>query len=720
MAKSKKSNSRRRFLVRSAIGVGVMVGAGIVGCNPIRRMVATQIDQSILPYDNDAPPTTWFEVRADNRIILHSPKVEMGQGVLTGLAQIAAEELGVPVERLEVVHARTDRGPVDPFSTGGSTSISGLWQPLRELAATMRQMLINEAARLVQVDPGSLSVQEGEISGKGISMTLGEVVARATSWEVPKESPALRPRSAFRQIGQAIPRIDLREKVEGAPIFGMDASFPDMLYGAIARPEQVDATFTSVDTAAAKKISGVVDVVVEDDFVGVLATSKVAAEKGKKALQIKWKVNKVWQQEDIAALIKVGAGKPVQIQKQGRPKRILRDKKGIITAEYATPMGAHAQLEPNGAVAWVTEEKAHLKISTQVVGITRKEVARRLKMKEEQVIIEPTYLGGGVGGRLHTPFAAQIAVLAKAAGRPVHCFFDRKEEFQTDTFRPPTHHLLQAKLDADGRLEVIEHNVSSGDVAFGTPLVPRIAEPLAGADFGAWRGGMIQYSGVPHFRAVSWRVKLPFATSWWRSLGLLANTFAIESFMDELAERAGRDPVPFRLEQITDDERGRRLKGVIEAVANRAAWGKTMPKSMAQGFACSTDANTPVAQVAEVSIDNGEIRVHKVTCAIDPGIAINPDSIRAQCEGAIIMGLSASLFEEMEIRDGAVRPVMYGAYKMARMRHAPKEIDVVILEGAEHPTGVGEPPLGPVGAAVANAAYRLLGERLRNIPLRPV
>ena len=205
-------------------------------------------------------------------------------------------------------------------------------------------------------------------------------------------------------------------------------------------------------------------------------------------------------------------------------------------------------------------------------------------------------------------------------------------------------------------------------------------------------------------------------------MGLLANTFAVETFLDELATKAGKDPVEYRLKQTLDDERGIRLKAVIKACADKAGWGKTLPAGRAMGFAACTDANTPCAQVAEVSIEDegyGKyIKVHKVTCAIDPGIVINPDSVRAQCEGAIIMGLSASLFEKMEIKDGKIGPTIYGAYKMATMRHAPKEIDVVLLEGAEKPSGVGEPPLGPIGAAIANAVYQLTGQRLREMPFK--
>jgi isoquinoline 1-oxidoreductase beta subunit len=277
---------------------------------------------------------------------------------------------------------------------------------------------------------------------------------------------------------------------------------------------------------------------------------------------------------------------------------------------------------------------------------------------------------------------------------------------------------MKAKLGADGMIEALEHNVSSGDVMYGSPLIPGIADTLLGADVGAWRGGMIQYGGIPNYRALSWRVKLPFATSWWRSLGLLANTFAIESFMDELAIAAKKDPVQFRLNQIQNDDTGLRLKEVIKAAAEKAGWRDGVTNGRAMGFAASTDANTPVAQVAEVSIEENGIKIHKVTCAIDPGLAVNPDQIRAQCEGAITMGMSAAMYEQMHVKDGELYPVIYGPYQMALMKHAPREIEVVILENAPYPGAVGEPPLGPIGAAIANAVFRLTGQRLRSMPLQ--
>ena len=714
--KKRKGVTRRRFLVGSAVGLGVILGGGYLSRGMTRRYLADLANSAELEYNNSAAPNIWFEITADNVIKLHSPKVEMGQGTFTGMAQIAADELEVRIDQINVVHAATSTGIVDPFSTGGSNSISGLWNPLRELAATMREMLKNEAAAQLQTDVASLSVDEGVISAGGTSLTYGDIVKNVSEWTVP-DVPPLKDVSEYKFVGKPIERIDLRDKVIGTPMFGMDASMPDMLYGAVVRPSSVGATFIDADTSEAEQMPGVVAVVKEADFVGIVANTMMEAERAKKAIKVTWDIDRVWQQEDIEEMIKVGKGTPVEIQREGRAKQILEEE-GTITAEYTTPIGAHAQIEPNGALAFVEENQATVHISTQVVNLTRNEVAKRLGMDKEQVNIVPTYLGGGFGRRLHTPNAIQAAVLSRAVGKPVKCFFDRKEEFQNDTFRPPTHHVMKAKLTDGGKIEAIEHNVSSGDVMFGSPLIPtNIVEPILGADAGAWRGGMIQYGAIPNYRAISWRVKLPFATSWWRSLGLLANTFAIESFLDELAVQTGQDPVQFRLDHIQDDEVGNRLSGVIRAAAESAGWQDGVVDGRAMGFAASTDANTPCAHVAEVSVEGKDIIVHKVTCAIDPGVAVNPDQIRAQCEGSIIMGLSGTLFEKMTIKDGTLTPTIYGPYKMALMRHAPKEINTIILENGESPRAVGEPPLGPIGAAIANAVYRITGQRLRSMPL---
>ena len=715
--KKKKGFSRRKFLVRSAVGVGVILGTGFLSRNLIRRYIAGVVNSAESPYSGDTSnPSLWFEITAENKIILHSAKVEMGQGTFTGLAQIAADELEVDIDQIKVVHAATETGNIDGLSTGGSTSINSLWMPMREMAATMREMIKQEAAKLLGVAASELSVGNGKISGGSKSMTYGEVVKEVKEWNVP-DTPALKDIRDYKYVGKPVPRVDLLDKVLGVPLFGMDASMPDMLYGAVARPSVIGAKYVDADTTDAEKMPGVVQVVKEKDFVGVVAKSRMEAENAKNAINVSWNTEREWQSSDIEQMIEVGQGEAFVIQKKGDAEGILESVEGVITAEFKSPIGAHAQLEPNGAVAHVEGDKASIMISTQVVGITRKEVADALGLDVDNVNIIPTFLGGGFGRRLHTPNAVQAALLSKAVGKPVKCFFNRKEEFQQDTFRPPTHHVLKAKLKDDGLIEAIEHHVSSGDVMFGSPLFPAIAESILGADVGAWRGGMIQYGAIPNYRAVSWRVKLPFATSWWRSLGLLANTFAIECFMDELAIKSGKDPIQFRLAQIQDDEAGNRLKKVIQAAADKAGWIDGVQNGRAMGFACSTDANTPCAHIVEVSVEDKQIKVHKVSCVIDPGFAVNPDQVRAQCEGSIIMGLSAAMFEKMTVKDSQLSPTIYGPYKMALMKHAPKEIEVVILENADTPGAVGEPPLGPIGAAIANAVFRLTGQRLREMPL---
>ncbi|MEO0731617.1 MAG: molybdopterin cofactor-binding domain-containing protein [Bacteroidota bacterium] len=715
----KKGFSRRKFLVRSAVGASVLVGSTFLTRSCWRRSLAEVANTVEAPYMGPTDdPQLWFEITADNQVILHSPKVEMGQGTFTGMAQLAADELGVAVTRIKVVHAATSTGNIDGFSTGGSTSISSLWQPLRELAATMREMLKMGAAEILGAAAGAVSVKDGVVSANGRSLTYGEIVQQVKEWTVP-DTPPLKDVKDYQFIGKPVARVDLVDKVVGAPIFGMDATLPGMLYGSVLRANRVDAKLVSVDVSAAENMPGVVTIVQEEDFVGVVADSYFNAENAKNKIVAEWDINQDWNYDDIVAAIQVGQGNAVTIQKTGSPKSLLADgAEGVIASEYTSPIGAHAQLEPNGALAHVEEDKATIIMSTQVVDITRKEVAKRLGLKKEQVVIQPTFLGGGFGRRLHTPNAVQAAVMSRAVGQPVKAFFNRKEEFQNDTFRPPTHHVMKGKLTADGMIEAIEHNVSSGDVMFGSPLIPAVGGLLLGADVGAWRGGMIQYRAIPNFRAVSWRVKLPFATSWWRSLGLLANTFAIESFVDELAVKAGKDPVAFRLAHIKEDKAGVRLAKVIQTCAERAGYRDKASNGRAMGFAASTDANTPCAHVVEVSITDGKINVHKVTCVMDPGLVVNPDQVRAQCEGAIIMGMSAILYERMTVEENVLRPVIYGAYQMALLRDAPKEIDVVLLENDDKPGAVGEPPLGPIGAAIANAVFRLTGERHRSFPLQ--
>jgi isoquinoline 1-oxidoreductase beta subunit len=710
----KKKLSRRKFLVRGGIGtIGVVALGTYVFRNPMRRKVYELSETVVPPYSGAGTEANlWFEITKDNQVVLYSPKVEMGQGVFTGIAQIAAEELDVAVEQIQVVAAATSTGVIDGLSTGGSLSIASLWQPLREMAATLREMVKGEAAKKMGVGTSSLTTSNGVVSGGGKEMTFAEALEGVVEWNLP-DTPELRPNRQYKFVGKPVKRVDLMPKIIGDPIFGMDAEMPGMLHACIIRKEHIGATLKSVDTSKAEQMPGVVKVVKIDDWVGVVAKSFPQALAAKNKLDIEWDIPKKWTEAEIKDMLQVGKGNEMITQKTG--SALDPEEEGVVSIEFTSPIGAHAQIEPNGAVAEVKDGKATIIMSTQVVALTRQQVAEALDLSEEDVNIVPTYLGGGFGRRLDTRHAIEAARLSQAVGKPVKYFFTRKEEFQHDQFRPPTHHVMRGKLNADGLLEGLEHHYASGDVVINAPLFPAAMNTVLGTDLGAMRGGNIQYDKVPSHRAVQWHTTLPFATSSWRSLGLLANTFAIESFVDEMAIKAGKDPVAFRLAHISNEGNGKRLKAVIEKAGEFYKDGVTNGRAM--GIATSIDAGSPCAQVVELSIENGEIKVHKVTCVFDCGIAVNPDQVKAQCEGSIIMGMSAAMHEKMTIKDGKLFPTIYGPYRMALMRHAPKEIDVILIEGADKPLPVGEPPLGPIGAAVGNALRRLTGQRLTDLPM---
>jgi isoquinoline 1-oxidoreductase subunit beta len=718
--------NRRNFLIKTGVGLGLLVGIGVVGCGPLRRQIAHKADQEPGGYKNDSPPELWFELKPDGELIIHSPKVEMGQGIFTAIAQIAAEELEADWKQIKVVHASSINRPVDALSTGGSLSVSSLYTPLREVAAMMRELIKANAAILLGVPAKTLTVKDGVVSGKSKSMTFGEIASKTTNWKIEVAKPILKSPSEFKLIGKALPRLDLEAKVKGQAVYGIDSSFPNMLYGSVARPPVFGAKFKGVEVGNVGSMPGVVKVVVEKDFVGVVATSRIEAEDAKRQLKIDWKMpDKLVQQSDVEALIRVGVGNDVMIQKEGKTSAFIEES-SVVVKEYFSPLGVHAQIEPNGAAAFYQDGAVVVKMSTQVVKVTQKNVAEALDIDKEKVDIQTQYIGGGFGRRLQTPHAVEAALMSKAVGKPVHVFFERTEEFQNGFLRPPSHNVLKAKLNPDGSILAMEHHAASSDVAFNSalfdnlfPVPSSMVKMIVGADIGAWRGGMIHYLNIPNYNTTAWHKELPFQTSWWRGLGLLPNTFAIESFMDELAHQTKQDPLNFRLRHLANDPRSETIKGVLKAVAEKSNWGKPLPEGRAKGLACSIDVNTPVAQVVEVEIVNNEIKVRKVFCAIDPGVIINPDGVKAQSEGAIMMGLSATLFEEVTIKDGKVTPNNYGYYPIALMKDSP-EIEVILLSNGDSPRGVGEPPIGPIGAAIANAVFALTGKRLNRMPLKLV
>ena len=708
--------SRRGFLVGLGItGVGAALGVRF-GLPEAQLAIAGALDDAAAPSSVGGSPVAWFEVNPEGTT-LYMPKVEMGQGVHTSLKQIAAEELGLPWDDIQVVSSSTDRGLKDQFGTGGSSTVSSLFIPLRESAATMREMLKAKAAEKLSVDVADLNVEDGVVSVKSDAskqLSYAEIVSGVSEWDVPKKAPVLKSQTDFKYIGKSMERVDFKDKLTGKAIYGYDMRKEGMLYGAVPRPESIQATRKSAAVGSAKNQSGVVDVVIEDDFVGVVATSRAAAYKGVEAMDVMWEEHSGLSTKDVEALCTVD-GSGLTVQREGNAPKVLKDAgTNIIEGEYRTPMAAHSHLEPQAALVDVRADKVEAWVSTQAPFAVRDVIAEALGRKKEEVDVTATYLGGGFGRRLNVEVAASAAKLSAASGKPVHVGWNRTEEFKYGYVRPPTHNVFKATMNGD-TIEAMEHQVASGDVAF--PFFPKFLTTIFGADFGAWRGATNFYDGIENRRTLSQRVKLPLKTGWWRGLGLLANTFAQESFMDELAHAAGADPLEFRLKHFAASEEGQRFRGVLTKVAEMSDWGGALPEGHAQGIACSTDVNTKVAQVAEVSIENGKIRVHKVSCAMDCGLTVNPDGAIAQTQGSIIMGLSSAFLEKLELADSRFLVNNFDTYPLITMRDAP-EIDVAMVESGPEPYGVGEPPIGPIAAAVANAVFTLTGQRLRELPLK--
>ncbi len=708
--------SRRGFLIGTGVaGAGLAIGY-VFGLPRLRLGIADAFENASQPSRvSTKDPSLWFVISPANEILFYSPKVEMGQGIHTALAQIAAEELEVDWAQIKVQNATSRVGPYDGSGTTGSTSVSSLYTPLRTVAATMREMLRAEAARKLGVAASDIRMAHGVAalaSNPSRSLTYGQVVQGVTKWEVPKDTPPLKSPTEFHTIGKTFPRVDFADKLQGKAIYGYDMRLPNMLFGAVARPPTIGSTLRRAAPGEAAQQPGVITIVAENGFAGVAATTRLEAWAAVQTMQLEWDQPPPFQQADIDARITVGQGSGIDIQQAGDARTQLQGS-SVIQAEYRTPMAAHAHLEAQAALAVVGADSAQIWASTQFPDLVRSEVAKVTGLKNEQIEVIPTYLGGGFGRKSGVEPAVEAARLAKASGRPVHVGWSRTEDFRHGYLRPPTHHILRGRVEA-GRILAIEHQQASGHVAFD--FLPAAMMQIMGSDFGAWRGARISYA-IPNIQVTAWRNTLPVRTGWWRGLGLLANTFAIESFLDELANAAKIDPIQLRLTHLPAGEAGERLRAALTKVADMSAWGSAAPTGRARGVACCIDHGTIAAHVAEVSIEGNQIRVQRFWSVVDAGLAINPDGIIAQTQGSIVMGLSSTLIEELTVRDGQFSASNFDGYPLITIADIP-DIEVTVLSTGDIPYGVGEPPLGPVAAAVANAVAALMGKRLRKLPLQ--
>jgi isoquinoline 1-oxidoreductase beta subunit len=449
-----------------------------------------------------------------------------------------------------------------------------------------------------------------------------------------------------------------------------------------------------------------------------VARSRAQARAARDVIEATWDQGRLWQQPELEALVTVGGPHAVNVQRQGQARAMLVEST-TLSAEYRTDLVAHASLETQAALADVTESGVRVWTSTQAEMQAAQAVAKALGIRAKQVEVIPTFLGGGFGrkagsGRVSSA-AVEAARLSRAANAPVHVSWDREEEFRHGYVRPMTHHQLSAKLSG-GKIEALEWREASGDVLIG--FVPEFVGRVIGFDPGATWGAWIRYS-IPHHDVTVWRRRMPLPTGQWRGLGFMPNSFPIESFIDEAAHAAGQDPLQFRLDHLPANEEGRRMSAVLHAAAERAGWGEALPAGHALGLACCSYHGTVVAEVVDISLDEatGQIRLHRVVAALDCGRAINPDQVRAQIEGSIVMGASNALMEGLTVQDGRVVTGSFTNYPIFTMLETP-EIETILLETPDHePSGVGEPPVGPVAPAIANALFALTGVRMRRLPM---
>ena len=712
----KKKFSRRKFLTRTGIGLAGTMALLYFGRSPIRRNISGFVSEMDLPsgimnFDTDM----WFEVNADNTITLKSAKVEMGQGIFTGLAMLAAEELDVALDKIRVVHATSANGAADMAGTGGSSTTTSLYKNIREVAATLRETLKLAASKIWNVESSAITTKYGILSAGDKSMTYAELAKQTTEWKAAK-TPELRPESQFKYVGTEQKRHDLKDKVLAKPIYGIDTDLPNMVYGAALYSPYIGGTLKKVDIGEAKKSAGVIDVFPHEDWVGVVANSRYAAEMAAEKIKADWDYPTKYATKDVLDTIIVGKGTEVNVQKHGDTEGVLNDKiSNYLQSEYRTPLGAHAGMEPSVTVADVVGDKATIYTSFQVTYNMQSDVASGIGLSGKNVDVRTSYLGGGFGRRAMKHNAVEAAKLSQAVGKPVHLIYTRQQEFQNGYFRPNTHHVLRGQLDGNAKLVAMKHELATADMVLSA-LSP-MAMTVLGADFiSAGHGSHIPYA-IPNRKATMWQGVLPFKTGIWRGVGMFANTYAVESFMDEMAHKAGADPLKFRLDHCDNSDLLKRRKDVLTILAEKAGWSSPKAEGIGRGIAVGEDRKTISAAIAEVKIVEGMIKVVKVTQIIDAGKIINPEGVRQQVEGATIMAMSAALFEEVQIEDSQVVQTNFHNYRVATLRDTP-QIEVIMHKGAPKPYGVGEPPMAPVAPAIANAIFDLTKKRLRSLPLQ--
>ncbi|WP_432730934.1 molybdopterin cofactor-binding domain-containing protein [Variovorax sp. W6] len=750
---------KRRHFVLGTVGA---VGALVVGwsATPAAPRLVPAEPLPVAP--GQVALNGWVKVGSDNTVTLMMSQSEMGQGTHTGLSMLLAEEMGASLDQIRLETAGSDAmynnqaAILDalPFrpgdegamkrstqhvvgkllrsipglsGTGGSSSITDQWQPLREAGASARAMLVGAAAALWQVPVAECRAEAGRVlHAGGRSASFGELAPKAAQQPLPTQV-ALKKPADFKLIGQPARRVDGAAKLDGSATFGLDVLPPGLLYASIAMCPTTGGRVASFDATAAQKLPGVRKVMALEPVgatligtgatpggVAVIADTPYHAMRAVKALAIEWDhgpAASLSSAEMIERLSQTLRNKPGNAQlNDGDVSAAFRSAARTVEAEYRVPFLAHATMEPMNCTVQFKDGKATVWAPTQAPGFTRNAAAKALGIDAAKVELHVTYLGGGFGRRYSTDFVTQAATLAReTAGAPVQLFWSREEDMAHDFYRPAYVAHCKAAFDAAGAL--VAWQTTTAGSSMGAPSF------MDTSTDGAWNTAY----AFPNARVAHEPVESAMPTGVWRSVAHSQNAFFVESFIDECAAAAGKDPVAFRAALLAKDERHLR---VLKRVAELSGWGQQPPApgpdgvKRARGLAIHRSFGSIVAQVAEVSVSpDKQVRVHRVVCVIDCGVAVNPNLIRQQMEGAIVYGLSAALHGEITVEKGQVQQSNFHDYMPLRMNECPA-IEVEIVASGETPGGVGEPGTPPIAPAVANAVFALTGQRLRSLPLK--
>jgi isoquinoline 1-oxidoreductase beta subunit len=727
--------NRRDFLKKSAAGGTALV----IGFHLPAVAHAQEAPQQEKKPPN--PLNAWVRITPDNRVTLILGKSEMGQGIMTALPMILAEELYLDWKNVKIEQAPTDPKIYD-HGTGGSGSVSGSWLPMRRAGAAAREMLVSAAAARWNVNPNTCVAKDGGVlhGARKNFLTYGELVEDAAKLPIPDfNTVPLKNSDDFTIVGHDTRRFEAREKTTGAAKFGIDSRMPGMQFAVIARCPVFGGKLKSFDAAKAKAVPGVRDVIAIDPVgpgaftaggVVVLADNSWAAMQGRKALQITWDEGPAASEstDSLRKQFLDNAAKPGKVvRNDGDAETALSAASKKIEATYEFPFAAHATMEPMNCTVHIRPDGAEAWIPTQAPQWAQEIIAKVSGLPPEKVIVRTTLMGGGFGRRYQADFVMEAAQVAKASGKPVMILWTRDDDMQHGFYRPASYHHFSGALDEKGHLSAWKHFQTSTSIE--AMWNPKGEEAPEKSEFAT--AAFIPYQ-TPNYRVEYTLAKSSVPRAWWRSVEHSTSGFVVESFVDELANTAGADPLEFRLRLIGDDRKipdfgdpkqakpldTARLKGVLRLAAEKADWGKPLPKGVFRGIAGYYSFESYTAAVVEASVNAGAVKVRRIVYAVDCGRPINPEGVRAQVESAAIYGLSATLHDAITIKGGRVEQSNFNDYAMPRMSETPKtEVHVVLSK--EEPTGIGEPGLPVIAPALCNAIYAGTKKRIRRLPIRP-